>query len=354
MQWQIPPSTLLDSAYIRTANIQNVSSLCMKTNHITILNDPINGTDGVNKEYLNKKNLWKTPVLVATTGNVTLSGLPDTIDDYPVTTDSRVLVRLQINEIHNGIYIIKPDAWVRAEDVYDGQHASGVSVWVLEGTQYGNIAFICDDLPGSDVVGLNPLVFVPFLSDNVIVPGNALRLNGNTLNVNVNSTDVSVNTSNQLQLTTTGVVPGSYGSVSHIPTFSVDSKGRLTQASQIYTLGAIRVLNYTQVNSLPHNITAAELLGGYILVSGNISGNLILPSASSIVAELGYYVFNMSFTYVVAKNGNSNMMVVLDPSITNPLGIDLEVKNRDIDYIALVLTSSTTGIILPIGVEHKF
>lgn len=378
--WQMPSSSLLDSAVIRTAKITNILSDCAdidnihsininNSNHIntasiTIVDPPINGTDGTNKDYVDSKLLfdWKNPVLVATTTDVSLSGLPGTIDGYPVTTGDRVLVHKQINGIENGIYLIKSGTWERAADLNTGQNASGVAMWVLEGTVYVHTTFVCDSIPGSDIVGTDPLIFVQFSGGSgAVVAGDALTLTGNTLDVNVNTTDVSVNVNNQLQLTNTSVLPGTYGSSTKLATFTVDSKGRLTSATNVSLAvplisNIFKVLNYTNIYSLDYTLSAAELLGTYVVVNGNITGDLTLPSVPSIVSAIGLsnFVTNMSFTFTIVKNGNNHLDIVLDPSITNPLSMLLRVDQGDLTSITLVLENTSTGIILPSWTVHTF
>lgn len=77
----------------------------------------------------------KAPCRVATTANITLSGL-QTIDGVTVVADDRVLVKDQDSPSENGIYLAKSGAWVRAKD-WNGNRdiMGGTRVWVTEGTQ---------------------------------------------------------------------------------------------------------------------------------------------------------------------------------------------------------------------------
>jgi hypothetical protein len=76
----------------------------------------------------------KAPCRVATTANITLSGL-QTIDGVTVAADDRVLVKNQTTASENGIYIADTSTWDRAPD-FDGNRdiAKGTMVRVNEGT----------------------------------------------------------------------------------------------------------------------------------------------------------------------------------------------------------------------------
>lgn len=78
----------------------------------------------------------KTPCLVATTANITLSGAK-TIDGVAVVAGNRVLVKNQNTASQNGIYIASATAWARATD-FDGVRdiAEGTLVYITDGTAY--------------------------------------------------------------------------------------------------------------------------------------------------------------------------------------------------------------------------
>lgn len=76
----------------------------------------------------------KQACLVATTANITLSGL-QTIDGVSVVANDRVLVKDQTDGTENGIYNVSSGNWERSAD-WDGSHeiARGVQVLVTTGT----------------------------------------------------------------------------------------------------------------------------------------------------------------------------------------------------------------------------
>lgn len=80
---------------------------------------------------------------VATTANVNVgAGGLLTIDGVPLQTDDRVLVWRQTNAAQNGIYVVKPGAWVRPADFDETSEVrSGTLVPVVQGTVYKQSIF---------------------------------------------------------------------------------------------------------------------------------------------------------------------------------------------------------------------
>lgn len=329
-QWEAPSQTF-NATHIRLSKINRLETDCIQSINMSVINEPVNNTDVANKLYVDNRiiqYLWKDPVVVSTTGNQTLFGVPPTIDTYAVQAGDRVLVQFQNNEVENGIYNISASTWTRTSDVPLGSSASGVSVWVLEGSAYIHTAFVCDNLIGNDIVGVDPLSFVQFSSGGIVNAGTALSLSGNTMNVNVDNSTIKVNTSNQLCASTD---------------FRVNN---------VYVNGYYKILNYTEIFSLPHTLTPSEFLSGYIVVSANHSGNLIMPSASSITSAIGTYYTNVSVEMYVLKNGSSHMDIVLDGGTTNPFGVNLTISADHASCFIFVFPTSSTGIILPVGSDH--
>lgn len=84
----------------------------------------------------------KAPVRVATTGNITLSGL-QTIDGVSVAEGNRVLAWLQTDPVENGIYVASSSGWVRSPDFNgSGDFVQGTRIVVNEGATYSGYEFI--------------------------------------------------------------------------------------------------------------------------------------------------------------------------------------------------------------------
>lgn len=85
---------------------------------------------------------FKTPCVVASTGNLTLSST-QVVDGIAVGNGERVLVKDQTGSTENGIYDTKATAWVRARD-FDGNDDAipGTLVYVDRGTTNGKTIWV--------------------------------------------------------------------------------------------------------------------------------------------------------------------------------------------------------------------
>ena len=128
----------LDSMAAPAANVS------LANHNLTNLAAPVANTDAANKAFVISTAQSaasglsvKDAVVVATTANITLSGL-QTIDGVSVTGGQRVLVKNQSNAALNGIYNANSGAWVVANDSVTGELLSGSLVLSVQGsTQAG-------------------------------------------------------------------------------------------------------------------------------------------------------------------------------------------------------------------------
>lgn len=85
---------------------------------------------------LNSATAIKGPCRVATTANITLSGL-QTVDGVSLAADDRVLVKNQTSSVDNGIYIVSTGLWRRSKDFAGNRDVKkGTQVFVTSGTTY--------------------------------------------------------------------------------------------------------------------------------------------------------------------------------------------------------------------------
>lgn len=99
----------------------------------------------------------REPVRLATTGNITLSGL-QTIDGYTTVAGDRVLVRAQTDESENRIYNASAGDWYVAPDSRTARMIQkGTTVYVQQGTQNAGKVYVFETLNpeiGTDAITL--------------------------------------------------------------------------------------------------------------------------------------------------------------------------------------------------------
>jgi len=100
----------------------------------------------------------KAPVICATTGNITLSGL-QTIDGVALAAGDRVLVKDQTRKTENGIYFASSGAWGRTSDLSGARSVvQGTFVSVMGGTLGASRQFRLST--ASPVIGTTDIAFV--------------------------------------------------------------------------------------------------------------------------------------------------------------------------------------------------
>jgi hypothetical protein len=142
MATAITQSIAVDGQTTITANIP------MANFKFTGLGTGSASTDSVNKAQMDAAIatvaaglFWKDPCLVASTGNLTLSG-EQTIDGV-LTSGSRVLVKDQTATEENGIYVTGAGAWTRATDMDAWAEFVSAAVIISEGTANADTQWNC-------------------------------------------------------------------------------------------------------------------------------------------------------------------------------------------------------------------
>jgi hypothetical protein len=167
---------------------------------------PVAGTDAANKTYVDSVAMgidWKQSVHMASTANLTLSGL-QTVDGVVGGSGSRILVKNQSTGSENGIYNMLSGSWTRASDANSNDNVNAsMAVFVEEGSTNADTGWVLTtDNP--IVVGTTALVFTQFTGAGSIVAGAGLTKTGSTLDVNVDNTTIEIN-SDTLRIKDLGV-----------------------------------------------------------------------------------------------------------------------------------------------------
>ena len=246
---------------------------------ITGLSTPTGDTDAANKAYVD--NLVqgldaKASCVVATTGNITLSGT-QTIDGIAVTAGQRVLVKNQTAAAENGIYVAAAAGWARAADANTWDELVHAFSFVERGTDGANNGYLCT-IAANGTLGTTAITWVQFSGAGQITAGAGLSKIGNTINVGTASSDRIVVGSDTLDLAATAITPGTYKSL------TIDAYGRATAGTNPTTLagyGIADAYTITEIDSLFGSTTAAAVSAAAAATSATAAG----VSASSASAS---------------------------------------------------------------------
>lgn len=170
---------------------------------------PTLSTDAATKSYVDSVATGlniKAACTVATTGNITLSGV-QSVDGVPVGAGQRVLVKNQTNTAENGIYDSAPGAWTRSSDANTWSEIVGATVFIEYGAVNDLTTWVCNVTAGG-TIGVTPIVFVQFAATQSYTAGVGLNLVGNEFSL---ITPVSVANGGTGAASLTGVLYGNAG-----------------------------------------------------------------------------------------------------------------------------------------------
>jgi len=145
----------------------------------------------------------KEPCRVATTANISLSGL-QTIDGVTVAAGERVLVKHQSSPVDNGIYDAASGAWSRSSD-FDGagEAVGGTEVLVTSGTANSGSRYRIAG-SGAITIGSSAILFER-TSDSVRAADFGFGAPGNSASQNAAALQAAVDRATNVHLPDTGV-----------------------------------------------------------------------------------------------------------------------------------------------------
>jgi hypothetical protein len=274
-------------------------------------------TDVVNKEYVDSVAAGLDPKesvrVIAATGAISLSGVGQVIDGYTVESGDRILVNSQagpgVATASNGIYSATAGAWERAIDS-DGAPSHEVSLgnfaFVEEGSIYSGSGWVLSvsDSPDSPIlVGTESQLWVQFSAAGAYTAGTGLTLTGS-----------------EFSITDTTVTANSYGGAGTVGTFTVNSQGQLTAASDVLidiTASQVSDFNtssetaiFTDSNfvdgiTVTFSVTAGDSVTAEV-VDGSL-GTVKLNTGSNGGATAGYILSNDgagNFNWIINDEGD--------------------------------------------------
>jgi len=252
--------------------------------YITNVSNPVNAQDAATKNYvdtvaqglkvLNPVAAATTDTLAATSSGtvtynngtsgvgatLTTTGTYLSIDGVNIATlGTRILVKNEANTAWNGIYTYTSSTVLtRSTDANTGSNLVNAFVLVQTGTVNINTGWVCNT-PAPITIGTTGINFAQFSQAGTYTAGTGLSLSGTTFNIN-----------------NTGVSSGTYGSGDRVATFTVNSQGQLTSASNTVITANAANLTGTSLNSsvISSNLTSVGTLSS-LAVTGNANvGNL--------------------------------------------------------------------------------
>lgn len=261
--------TYVDSADALKLNLSGGTmsgAIAMGTNKITGLGDPSSNQDAATKAYVDSVAQGldaKASVKAATTGNITLSS-PQTIDGVALIAGDRVLVKDQTSAAQNGIYVVASGTWTRVTDADTWAELVSAFTFVEQGTVNGNNGFLCTVAAGGSLDS-TAVTWVQFSGAGQIDAGLGFTKTGNQLNIGTASATRIVVNADNIDLATTGIIAGTYKSL------TIDAYGRATAGSNPTSLSGYGITDaYTKTEA--DNLLAAKLS----LSGGTMSGAIAM------------------------------------------------------------------------------
>lgn len=231
-------------------------------------------------------NSWNgAPVRVATTANITLSGLL-TIDGVTLIANDRVLVKNQTLSQNNGIYVAASTGWTRATDTDTWNEFIGLKVFVSQGTVNAN-TFWQSNAAAGGTLGTTAITFtsasVPTVTWSTTTPvltsGQSVWQSNGVYNPSTNQTIWETPYLASLKVGNLSALSTNTGSLTVSGNIKVGANGNISGGQTAYNTGSGFFLGYdaTTYKFSIGSSTANMLWDGtnFTVNGGKISGGTI-------------------------------------------------------------------------------
>ena len=335
----------------RDATKLNISGGSM-TGYITLHADPTQPLHPATKQYVDagiQGVKVKSAVRVATTTqlnavydngtlgvNATLTASTNgalVIDGITVGTGDRVLVKDQSSKLENGDYVVQqtgdvatPFILKRTVTMDESSEVPGSFFFVEDGDTLEATGWtLTTENPITFAIGVDPINVNQMAGAGTYIGGAGLTITGNTIDINTaNSSRIVVNQDN-IDLATTGVIPGNYTKV------VVDGYGRITTGTNPTTLAGYGIVDGQPLSA---NLSSLSTVADVGVIVRDSTDSLV---AKSIVAN------GAGITISNGDGGLNGNIVVNSNATSNTTGDALVVRDANGDFAANVITASLNG-----------
>ena len=322
------------------------------TGYITLHADPSSAMHPTTKQYVDavaQGLVTKPSVRYATIGNLaatysngtsgvnsTLTGTSNgalTVDSGSVLVGDRILVRQQTSALENGDYVVQqtgdvgtPFILKRVTTVDESSEIPGSFFYVYDGATLKGTGWVMTVAnPITFAIGTDDITINQFSGQGSMIGGNGLTITGNTIDINTASSARIVVNSDNIDLATTGVTPGTYRSV------TTDGYGRITAGTNPTTIAG-----YGLVDAQPLNANLTSL-------SAVASAGIVVRDSTNTMVTKSILVSGVGLSITNGDGASSGNMTISSNATSDVTASTLVSRDASGNFSANMITSDLTG-----------